>query len=114
MNKDQLREKIHILVSRSEQVYWYLNKDEEYDLLSLGISINRQLGSYNEDLTYDRSGIVLFQDLPRDYDIIFVYEILDFNEFFDVVRGNRLIEVRKHLQNGYKFKPFVKLLWERI
>lgn len=125
MKKNELIPYKHLLVTRSNKVYWYVGSDfdnteqyyikKEFLCMSSGIDLSNHDQFWKDDLLANRDGYWgrVFEE-PRKYDIIFIFEIVGNYEWFEYYRTHRYINDGISAINKWFGKPVVKKVWERI
>lgn len=125
MNKEDLIPFKHVLISRDGTVYWYIDENiiksqnhksvkfDKHNMLCLSAGCDRIFDDYwQKDLLAKREGWSSLYEEPRKNDIIYVYEITDHYDFFEIVRKVPFVEFKEF--KDYLGRPCVKLIYERI
>ena len=91
-----------------------MNGDD--DLVCLSTNTEKCLEKlYEDNLMCKRDNIKYISFEPRKYDIIYVYEIVDYVSFMNLFRHNNYINFKKHAFNeSYTRKEIFKQVFERL
>lgn len=114
----------HILIARDGSIYWYVgnllqkyyNETNRYnDLISCETDINRNLlTGWDNKLLAKRDGYWEgFAEFPREKDIIFIYEIINMEEWLEIFHKYEYIKPFMFKKNFTNTK-YVKLVYELI
>lgn len=115
MKKDLIPMK-HLLISRDRQVYWYIGNsmNPQYNVIGCGTAVDRILDdTWDENLIAFRDGRLCYEE-PRELDIIYIYEITDFNLWLETFHKEPYTKFNVHINVPFAFYPFVKQIYERI
>lgn len=116
MKKDLIPMK-HLLISRDRQVYWYIgdSTNPQYNVIACGTAVDRDLdNTWDENLIAIRHDSMLGYEEPRKLDIIYIYEITNFNLWLEIFHKEPYIKFNVHINVPFAFYPFVKQIYERI
>lgn len=113
MEKKNLMSFKHLLITRDNSVFWYI-EDKKENLINISVGTNKNLDIYQDNLLCKRDDGVLIIGQPRNYDVIYVYEIIDMPLFLNVLQKNEFVDFETHIFKRYCFNDFVKQVYERI
>lgn len=107
----------HLLVTRNRQVYWHVGDKlgTKNNVIGCTSSTNKKLDEiWDENLLTYRDDRCPCYEEPRYLDVIYIYKIIDMEQWFEIFHENDYIDFEEHLQDDYTYKPFVKQIYERI
>ena len=116
MKKKELIPMRHLLITRNREVYWYIGDEMNpyKNVICCGTSTDVKDKIWDNDLLADRKGNLSSYEEPRNFDVIYVYEITNANMWFKIFHEIQFIEFEKHIRRNYANVPFVKKVYERI
>ena len=82
--------------------------------MSPGIDLSNEECYWKDNLLANRDGYWSnIYEKPRNYDIIFVFEIVNNYEWFNYYRNHEFIKGTQYI-NNWSNKSIIKRVWERI
>lgn len=124
MTKKDLIPYKHLLLTRNNNLYWYVGEEfdktnlystkKEYLCMYTGIDLSNEDRYWKNNLLANRDGYwANVYEEPRKYDVLFVFEIVNNYEWFRYYRSHEFIEGTKGI-NSWCSKKIIKKIWERI
>lgn len=116
MKKCDLIKGKHLLVSRSKHVYFYIDSNDGRDMMCLSPNIDAKPELWDDNLLCVRESCAFYNE-PRDFDIIYIYEITDTKLFIKRILGENFI-CYDTLRDGVNYfgshKQYIKQIYEMI